>query len=303
MADHSVLRPPVEVMRPAAVRELPGEDDLRARPVQYSLKMDGFRAVAFALGGRTVLQSRSHRNLAPDFPSLAADLTRVLTPGLVLDGEICAWSHGRLAFTELLSTEARRRAAGTTLVYVAFDCLAVPLPAGGARDIRNLPFAERWRYLLDQLQDTAPYVQQVITTEDRAEALHMATSLTSVGVEGIVAKRLDSPYRPDRGLAWLKWRHAETADVRILGIVGPVARPHAVVVELDDGTCTITSPRLAPLQARLVAEAVTGRLGAATRTTDGLVVHAVVEGPRAEVQRGTGRHATTRFVRIRSEDG
>ncbi|WP_331751062.1 DNA ligase (plasmid) [Streptomyces globisporus] len=302
MAEHSALRPPVEVMRPTAVRELPAADDPDADPLQYSLKMDGFRAVAFALGGRTVLQSRSSRDLAPDFPSLAANLTRVLNPGAVLDGEICAWSHGRLQFTELLSTEARRRAAGTALIYVAFDCLAIPSPEGG-RDIRALPLAERWQHLLDQLRDTSPYAQQVMTTENREEALLIADSLTSVGIEGIVAKRLDSPYRPDRRSAWVKWRHAETVDGRILGIVGPIARPHAVLVELDDGTRKVTSPRLDPSQSRRVAEAVAGRLGEAERTTDGLVVHAVTDGPLAEVHQGTGRHATTRFVRIRSEDG
>lgn len=302
MAEHSALRPPVEVMRPTAVRELPTAARPDAHPLQYSLKMDGFRAVAFALDGRTVLQSRSYRDLAPDFPSLAANLNRVLKPGVVLDGEICAWSHGRLEFTELLSTEARRRAAGTTLIYVAFDCLATPSPEGGC-DIRALPLAARWEHLLDQLRDAAPYAQQVMTTQDREEALLIADSLTSVGIEGIVAKQLDAPYRPDRRSAWVKWRHAETVDGRILGIVGPTARPHAVIVELDDGTRKITSPRLDPPQSRRVAEAVTGRLGKAERTTDGLIVHAVTEGPLAEVHQGSGRHATTRFVRIRSEDG
>ncbi|WP_274036372.1 ATP-dependent DNA ligase [Streptomyces sp. MMBL 11-1] len=170
MAEHSSLRPPVEVMRPTAVRELPTAARPDAHPLQYSLKMDGFRAVAFALDGRTVLQSRSYRDLAPDFPSLAANLSRVLKPGVVLDGEICAWSHGRLEFTELLSTEARRRAAGTTLIYVAFDCLATPSPEGG-RDIRALPLAARWEHVLDQLRDTAAYAQQVMTTQDREEDL------------------------------------------------------------------------------------------------------------------------------------
>ncbi|MFG3429405.1 DNA ligase [Streptomyces californicus] len=300
MAEYSALRPPVEVMRPAAVRELPAAASPDGHPLQYSLKMDGFRAVAFALVGRTVLQSRSYRDLAPDFPSLAANLTRVLNPGVVMDmdGEFCAWSHGRLEFTELLSTEVRRRAAGTTLIYVAFDCLAVPSPEGDATSVPcHSPRAGSTCSTNCGIRHRMP------TTEDREEALLIANSLTCVGIEGIVAKGLDAPYRPDRRSAWVKWRHTETVDRRILGIVGPTARPHAVIVELDDGTRKITSPRLDSPQSRRVAEAVPGRLGKAERTTDGLIVHAVTEGPLAEVHRGRGRHATTRFVRIRAEDG
>jgi hypothetical protein len=141
-----------------------------------------------------------------------------------------------------------------------------------------------------------------MATTDRTEALHMATSLTSQGVEGIVAKRLDSRYRPADRSAWIKWRHTETTDVSIVGIVGPTTRPHAVVVEFDDGTRAVTSPRLTPLEARLVTEAVTNRLGGPTRTTGGLVVHAVLDGPLAEVRMGTGRHAGTHFFRIRNEE-
>lgn len=61
------LRPPVDVMRPQAVDEIPEQTGTPER-LQYSLKLDGFRALAFILeGGRVFLQSRSQRDLARSF--------------------------------------------------------------------------------------------------------------------------------------------------------------------------------------------------------------------------------------------
>ncbi|WP_372412764.1 hypothetical protein [Streptomyces luteireticuli] len=102
--EHGILSPPVEVMRPRAVPDLLPEGSPGGGAVRYSIKLDGFRAIAFALGDRTVLQTRTHRDIASEFPTLATALSEVLPHGLVLDGDVCAFVHGRLAFGACFQT-------------------------------------------------------------------------------------------------------------------------------------------------------------------------------------------------------
>ncbi|MCZ4099259.1 MULTISPECIES: ATP-dependent DNA ligase [Streptomyces] len=294
--DPVVVRPQVDVMRPRTEAGIPAEDALPGG-VQYSVKLDGFRTVAFALGGRTVLQTRSGRDIAAEFPGLATTLTQALPAGLVLDGEICAWADGKFAFTELLRPDAQRRAAGIVVAYVAFDCLAVP-----GSDIRDLPLADRWKLLRTALRDLAPQVQTVLATTDRAVALDWYETLVPHGVEGLVCKGLGSAYRPGARPGWIKVRHAETVDARLVGVIGSERRPDSVLVEFDDATRAQTSPRLDPVTAGRIAAAVAGLLGPEVRDEDGSPLRPVREGPLVEVRVRTGRQATVRFVRIRGDD-
>lgn len=140
-----------------------------------------------------------------------------------------------------------------------------------------------------------------MATTNRAEALEWATALAPQGVEGLVAKALGSAYRPADRSSWVKWRPTDTADARLVGITGPPGRPHAVVVELADGHRTVTSPRLSPTQSRQVAMAIGNKLGAPSRTASGTTVTAVLDGPLVEARTGTGRHGSTRFVRLRGD--
>lgn len=145
------LRPPVDVMRPQAVEEIP-EQTGTPESLQYSLKLDGFRALAFVLeGGRVFLQSRSQRDLAREFPEIAAYLGEHLPAGTVLDGELCAYRDGRLSFTDLLRSHADRERSGIPVSYVAFDILAVP-----GRDVRALPLKKRWELLGAALRNSRP---------------------------------------------------------------------------------------------------------------------------------------------------
>ncbi|MEV7027219.1 DNA ligase, partial [Kitasatospora sp. NPDC093558] len=165
-------------MRPAAVPAVPPPDGLGGGGVQYELKLDGFRCLAFARGDRPAyLQSRSGRDLAPDFPPIAAAVAR-LPEGLVLDAELVAWRAGRFAFEELLRTRQARAGDDVALGLIAFDVLALP-----GRDVRRLPLADRRRLLLAALADVPPPIQPVMATTDRTEALDWMERLAATGVE------------------------------------------------------------------------------------------------------------------------
>ncbi|MGA4560952.1 hypothetical protein [Uniformispora flossi] len=183
-------------MRPKAVPDLPDEDGMPGG-VQYSIKLDGFRVVAFALGsGRAVLQSRTGRDLAADFPAVAAAVA-ALPAGTVLDGELCAWHDGRLAFDQLARTRAARDRDRVALTYAAFDLLAAP-----GRDVRELPLRDRWELLHSTLDGVGPPLEIVMATTVRAEAVGWQRALAPTGIEGLVAKGLGTRYSARLRTAW-----------------------------------------------------------------------------------------------------
>lgn len=290
------LPPPVDVMRPRAADEIPAQAE-PPRELQYSLKLDGFRALAFVLdGGKVVLQSRSRRDLAPEFPDIAAHLRDQLPPGVVLDGELCAYRDGRLSFTDLLRSHADRVRAGVPVSYVAFDLLAVP-----GRDVRARPLRDRWELLGAALREAEPPLQRVLATSDEETARGWFRDLRAAGVEGVVAKRLDSPYRAGSTWAWRKIRHADTSDALLLGLVGPPERPRALVVRLPDGRTLTTSPRLTPAQSRQVGDLAADLAGPLAEDPDHGPVRWVEPPLPVELRQVAGRHETAAFVRVRSE--
>ncbi|MFF7811679.1 DNA ligase [Streptomyces sp. NPDC007945] len=293
-----VLVPPVDVMRPRSADAIPPQAPA-PRELQYSLKLDGFRALAFVLeGGRVVLQSRSRRDLSPEFPDIAAALAGQLPPGLVLDGELCAYREGRISFTDLLRSHADRVRGRVPVSYIAFDLLAVP-----GRDVRALPLRDRWELLGTALSEADPPLQRVLATEDEETAHGWFRDLREAGVEGIVAKRLDSAYRSGSTWSWRKVRHADTVDAQLIGLVGPADRPRALLVRLADGRTLTTTPRLTPAQAREVATAVAASGGGVTAETDpehGPVLR-IARPATVELRQVAGRHGTPAFVRFRGE--
>ncbi|MFI8827786.1 DNA ligase [Streptomyces sp. NPDC053431] len=284
-------------MRPKAVDELPRQGSVPGG-LQYSLKLDGFRALAFVLdGGQVFLQSRNRRDLAPEFPGIAAYLGGALSPGIVLDGELCAYREGRLSFTDLLRSHRERERAGIPVSYIAFDLLALP-----GRDLRGRPLHERWDLLGAALDGTGPPLQRVLATDDEETAREWFVALREAGVEGVVAKSWNSTYRPGHTWSWRKIRHADTEDALLVGVFGPPDRPHAVLVRLPDGRTLRTAPRLTGPQAREVAELAAGRLDAApVNDPEHGPVRPLTDPLPVELRLIRGRQDVARFVRVRDE--
>ncbi|MFE3504216.1 DNA ligase [Kitasatospora sp. NPDC059146] len=288
--DPVAVRPPVPLMQPRLVPVLPAEDGMPGGVV-YEIKVDGIRCCMVRTEAGVELWSRRGRPLHGRFPEVLPALAELLAPGVVLDGELCAYRGGRLAFTELLRSAGARAADRVAVSYVVWDVLAVP-----GRDVRGLPLVERHGLLAEVLTGARPPVERVMATRSRDTALGWYRDLHGSGVEGLVCKAAASPYRPESS-SWVKVRHAETADVELAGVVGAPDRPEVVLARLPDGRQVTTSPRLTAVQARQVAQAVRGRLRPDSERAG---VHWVA-GPRpaAEVLLGSGRHGRVRFVRMR----
>jgi bifunctional non-homologous end joining protein LigD len=191
---------PYEPMLATLVREVPeGEGWL------YELKWDGYRALGCVEGGEGRLWSRTGRDLTERFPSVARELVRALrTPECVVDGEICALDPaGRPSFQEL-------QRGGAQLRYYLFDLLEVE-----GEPLLDRPLAER-RRRLEELVD--PRRGVVALSEVFPDGRALVQAAEQLGLEGVIAKRADSRYRPGvRGRDWLKIKVRRRQEFVIAG--------------------------------------------------------------------------------------
>lgn len=211
--DREPLPRGLEPMR-ARVGDLPPGDEGWA----FEIKWDGVRALLFASGGRLELTARSGNDVTPRYPELRGIGAALGAREAVLDGEVVAFNDGgrpdfgRLQRRMHLASESavRRRMNDTPVAYMAFDLLHLD-----GRSTVDLPYAER-RELLEDLELEGPHWQTPAYHAGDGQALLGASR--EQGLEGIVAKRLDSRYEPGRRSgAWLKVKNVRRQEVVVGG--------------------------------------------------------------------------------------
>jgi bifunctional non-homologous end joining protein LigD len=185
----------------------------------YEVKWDGARAIVYSEGGRVTVRSRNDRDVTTSFPELA-DLGEFLGMSpVVLDGEIVALGEdGRPSFARLQNRlhigdprEARRRAGSDPITFVAFDLLYAE-----GRSLMNRSYDER-RAQLESLHLAGAHFTTADSFRD-VSGRDVLQATVANGLEGLVAKRRDSVYRPGRRVAeWVKVKTLQTQDVVIGG--------------------------------------------------------------------------------------
>ena len=204
--DPAVPFPPMEA---ELVRELPEGDGW-----QYEPKWDGFRGVLENLSGELRLWSRNARPLLRYFPELRP-LGQALPPRSALDGEIVIERGGVLDFdamqTRLHPAESRIRKLSAEIParFVAFDALVWK-----DEEVWRLPLSKR----RSKLQRSARRFGLSPATRDRAEALGWLERFEAIGLDGVVAKRLDLPYLPGSRDGVVKVKPEKTADCVVVGL-------------------------------------------------------------------------------------
>jgi ATP-dependent DNA ligase len=178
----------------------------------YEAKFDGFRCLAHRRADRVALQSRQQRPLTRYFPEIVAALEQLDT-AVVLDGELVLWREGRLDFAGLqqrvhpADARARQLSLASAASFVVFDVLALD-----HLDVRPLPYRARRALLEDLLGRQLPHGLVLMpATTDPAVARAWLTNHSAAGIEGVVAKRRDQPYRAG-GRTWRKIRTRLTAE-------------------------------------------------------------------------------------------
>jgi ATP-dependent DNA ligase len=206
------FQPPLAPMLSRAADALPGGDGWQFEP-----KWDGFRTLVFRDGGEIVLQSRDEKPMNRYFPELAAPLAAALPERCVVDGEIVIAGESGLDFEALLlrihpaASRVKLLAEQSPASFVAWDLLAL-----GDEDLRETPLSERRERLERALAGDAPSVHLSPATRDRAVAEDWFRRFEGAGLDGVMAKRLDEPYRPGER-TMIKIKHSRTADCVVAG--------------------------------------------------------------------------------------
>jgi bifunctional non-homologous end joining protein LigD len=199
----------------AVAGRLPRGEDAWA----FELKWDGVRAIAYCEPGRVRLESRNLRDISSQYPEVTRDLREALgSVEAIIDGEVVAFDESGKPDFQLLQrrmhvasdSTVRRRMADTPVAYIAFDLLFFE-----GRTLVELPYAER-RSALDRLELSGPHLQAPKSHPgDGGELLKLTRQQ---GLEGLVAKRLDSRYLPGRrSKAWTKVKNVRSADLVVGG--------------------------------------------------------------------------------------
>ena len=195
----------------AVAGKLPADDEDWA----FEIKWDGVRAILFVEGGRVRAQSRNDLDVTVSFPELA-DIGQFLgMTTCIIDGEIVALGEdGRPSFSRLQQRmhvsnqrEAKRRSLSDPVTFVAFDLLYLD-----GHSLVGHTYDER-RERLESLHLSG----ETFTTTDSFRDVSGQDILNATvenGLEGVVAKRRASPYRPGRrNPDWTKVKYFRTQEV------------------------------------------------------------------------------------------
>src|SRR5580704_16272540 len=185
----------------------------------FEIKWDGVRALAWIDDGALMLRARSGADITERYPELASLPTVLSVRQAVLDGEIAALdAHGRSDF-ERLHQRMHVRAPAETLVsrvpvvFFAFDLLYCD-----GYDLRRSPLIER-KQLLQRLLHTSEKFR--FSDHQMQHGKELFGLARDTGLEGIVAKRLDSPYVSERSMNWVKLKVTNTLDTVVGGWTAP----------------------------------------------------------------------------------
>jgi ATP-dependent DNA ligase len=243
---------PFPPMEANLVRELPEGDGW-----QYEPKWDGFRGVLENLGKELALWSRNGRPLLRYFPELRS-LGDLLPPKSALDGEVVIARDGAIDFdamqTRLHPAESRinRLSAEIPAEFVVFDVLVWEGEA-----VWKLPLEER-RERVEALKG----FRLSPATRDVAAARDWLARFEALGLDGVIAKRVASPYLPGSRDAVVKVKEHRTADCVVIGVrwKGKTHVPATLLLGIyrDDGgldyvgTCAVAASKAQEFADRVV---------------------------------------------------
>ena len=222
--------PVVPPVAPMLAKPVKGIEALDGQDVSFEPKWDGFRSIVFRSGDLVEIGSRNEKPMTRYFPEILEAALGNLPDKCVVDGEIIVVRPGedRLDF-DLLSqrihpavSRVTKLSVETPARFVAFDLLAL-----GDEDLTARPFHERRALLERALAGAQAPIHLTPATTDRTVAADWFREFEGAGLDGLVAKNLDSPYEPDKR-TMSKIKHERTADCVVAGYRTHKSGPDAV---------------------------------------------------------------------------
>jgi ATP-dependent DNA ligase len=230
------LESPLPPMEATSVDEIP-----QGGGWQYEPKWDGFRCLAFRSGKEIELQSKAEKPLGRYFPEIVAALGELSARQFVLDGELVVPVEGRLNFDQLLQrihpadSRVRKLVKEHPALFIVFDLLADGQSLLGRSLGERRPLLEdfaRAHFSPDGLIRLSP------ATTRLAQAKRWFKTAGG-NLDGVIAKRLDSPYRPGERDAMVKVKPTRSAECVVGGFryssSGPTVGSLLLGLYDDDG--------------------------------------------------------------------
>ncbi|MGQ0773293.1 MAG: ATP-dependent DNA ligase [Pseudonocardiales bacterium] len=185
----------------------------------YEPKWDGFRSIVFRDGDEVEIGSRNERPMTRYFPEVVEAVLANFPPRAVIDGEIVIADQERntLDFEALqqrihpAASRIKLLAEQTPASFVAFDLLALD-----DTDLTGQPLTVRRAALEQALADADAPVHLTPATQDQDLARQWFDQFEGAGLDGLIAKRLDLRYQPDKRVM-SKIKHERTADCVVAG--------------------------------------------------------------------------------------
>ena len=207
----------------------------------HEIKYDGYRVQAHIQGGRVRVLTRNGHDWTEKFGKVADDFHALAVRSAIIDGEAIVQDATGIADFSALTAELKSGQSARILI-MAFDLLYLD---GGDR--RNRPLFERKDELRALLsQGTSPLLLRY-SEHMQGDGAEILAGAYKIGVEGIVSKSRDKPYRSGRGGDWLKAKCLMADPFVIIGYVNSKAASDAVgslVLGYYDGPCLIYAGRV-----------------------------------------------------------
>ncbi|WLB91342.1 non-homologous end-joining DNA ligase [Bradyrhizobium japonicum] len=191
----------------------------------HEIKFDGYRTQVHVDKGTARIFTRNGHDWTRRFSAIAGSFK--LRSQTIFDGEVVVIHEGRTNFSELQADLAKGRQ--DRMLFYAFDILF-----HNGEDLRGksqLNRKERLKELVDMLDPPILYSEH---HEGDGEELFEAAS--RLNYEGIVSKRIDAPYRSDRGEAWLKVKAVQREQFPVVGFIKDPTGVAALYLGKQEGT-------------------------------------------------------------------
>jgi DNA ligase 1 len=193
-------------------------------------KYDGLRVQIHRDGEQVSIFSRNLETMTSMFPELVAAAGQLDVDNVILDGEAIAYNPESEEYVPFQETTARRRKEGIEefAIRVPLRALVFDVMYRDGSDLTALPYEKRLEIVNEVLGDSRTLLPAPLTRTDSVEVLtRELLDNISRGLEGVVAKRLDSPYQAGaRNFNWVKLKRntsgelTDTVDVVLLGYYG-----------------------------------------------------------------------------------
>jgi bifunctional non-homologous end joining protein LigD len=231
----AAVRARVDPRKVSVMLAEPSDDPFTRDGWLFELKLDGYRLLAAKRGGEALLLTRNCNDYTAVFPEIARAVKALPYDECIIDGEVVVLDpQGRPSFSLLQqrgrlksSLDVKLAAVELPATLFVFDLLALE-----EFDLRPLPLLARKGFLMDALPKLGP-VRTLDHIEREGEAF--LRQVDALGLEGMIAKRADAPYRGGRTDAWLKIKAERTGDFVIVGFTKPKgSRSHLGALQLAD---------------------------------------------------------------------